>query len=182
MIPEPLHPAVVHFPIVLVVLLPLAAMTALLLIRRGAEARKIWVPVTVIAFALAGSVWVAVQTGEREEEAVEEVVSESAIHEHEEAAELFLPLSLGVLMLVGAGLLKDRPGQVARIMGTTAAVLLVVVGFNVGRTGGELVYEHGAASAYALGSERSDRESDSDREREERLEHDSRADESDDDH
>ena len=41
MIPEPLHPAVVHFPIVLVVLLPLAAMTALLLIRRGEEARKI---------------------------------------------------------------------------------------------------------------------------------------------
>ncbi len=170
MIPQPLHPAVVHFPIVLVVLLPLVALTALLLIRRGEEARKMWVPVTVLALALAGSAWLAVETGEKEEDVVEEVVAESAIHEHEEAAELFLPLSAGVLLLVGAGLLNGGPGRIARYVGTVAAIGLVVVGVNVGHTGGELVYEHGAASAYTSGGGRSQRERTSERDRDARRE------------
>jgi uncharacterized membrane protein len=172
MIPQPLHPAVVHFPIVLVVLLPIAALCALLLIRRGEEARKMWVPVTVLALALAGSAWIAVETGEEEEDAVEEVVAESAIHEHEEAAELFLPLSAGVFLLVGAGLLRGEPGRIARHVGTVAAFGLVAVGVNVGHTGGELVYEHGAASAYTSVDRRSQPDSNSQRDRDERAESD----------
>ena len=37
MLPDPLHPAVIHFPIVLMVLLPLVAAWALWTIRRGAR-------------------------------------------------------------------------------------------------------------------------------------------------
>ena len=36
MLPDPLHPAVVHFPIVLVFLVPIAAVLAVWVIRRGA--------------------------------------------------------------------------------------------------------------------------------------------------
>jgi uncharacterized membrane protein len=39
MLPDPLHPIVVHFPIVLVVLLPAFAIGALLVIRRGGGGR-----------------------------------------------------------------------------------------------------------------------------------------------
>lgn len=149
MIPDPIHPAVVHFPMALMVLLPLTAVAALVLIRRGWEPRTAWAPVVVMSLLLAGSAWVAVQTGEEEEEVVEEVVAESAIHEHEEAAELFLPLSFAMLLLTAGGLARGRPGGAARSIASVAAVFLLVAGFRVGHTGGELVYEHGAASAYS---------------------------------
>jgi len=110
MIPNPLHPAVVHFPIVLAVLLPVAAGVALVTIHRGARPLHAWLPVVALSLALTGSAWVAVQTGQNEEERVEAVVAESAIESHEEAAEVFLPMSGVLLLLVGAGLLKDRKG------------------------------------------------------------------------
>ena len=93
MIPNPLHAAVVHFPIVLMVLMPIVAMVALWTIRRGAVPRKAWVVPVATAAALTLSSWGAVETGEREEEKVEAVVAESALHGHEEAAERFLLLS-----------------------------------------------------------------------------------------
>ena len=42
MLPNPMHPAVVHFPVVLAFLLPLFVAGALLAIRRGANARRAW--------------------------------------------------------------------------------------------------------------------------------------------
>jgi len=42
MLPNPLHPAVVHFPIVLALLLPIFAIGALWTIRRGARPRRAW--------------------------------------------------------------------------------------------------------------------------------------------
>jgi uncharacterized membrane protein len=149
MLPEPLHPAVVHFPIVLVVLLPIVALISLVLIRRGASPRKAWIPVIALAVGLMGASWVAIQTGEREEEAVERVVGDRPIHEHEEAAELFLSLTAGMALLMAVGFTAGLPGRIARPVATAGAVLLVAAGYQVGHTGGDLVYEHGAGSAYA---------------------------------
>lgn len=148
MIPQPLHPAVVHFPIVLVALLPIAAILALVAIRRGARERNAWLPVVGIAAALAASAWLAVLTGKREESVVESVVTESTIHAHEESAEFFSWVTVGGLVLVSLGLLKDRPGRVMRNVAVIAALGASVAGYRVGHSGGELVYEHGAASAY----------------------------------
>lgn len=148
MLPDPLHPVVVHFPIALVVLLPVAAICALIVIRRGAEPRGTWVWVVAIAVTLAGSAWLAVQTGEDEEDVVEEVVAEAPIHEHEEAAERFLWLSAAAAVVFGLGLLTGRKGHYLRLAATAATVLLLVAGYRVGSSGGDLVYEHGAARAY----------------------------------
>jgi hypothetical protein len=109
--------------------------------------------VLFVAIALAGSAWIAVQTGAREEDAVEDVVSRSAIHEHEEAAEVFMPLTFAMLLLVGGGLFTNRVGKVARPAAAVASVVLLGFGFQVGESGGELVYEHGAASAYVASSD-----------------------------
>lgn len=148
MLPDPIHPAVVHFPIVLVVLLPLFALGALWAIHRGAAARRTWALPLAVAAALAASSWVAVETGEAEEERVEAVVSEGALHEHEEAAERFLVLS-GVLLLVAAtGLAGGALGRAGRLLSSVGALGLVVAGARVGAAGGELVYRHGAADAY----------------------------------
>ncbi|MEQ9398787.1 MAG: DUF2231 domain-containing protein [Longimicrobiales bacterium] len=152
MMPQPLHPAVVHFPIVFSVLLPVMAAVAIVLIRRGTRPSRVWLPVVAVSVVLTGSTWIAIQTGKNEEERVEQVVSESAIETHEEAAEVFLPLSAGLLLLVGAGLLDNRSGGVFRYVALGGALLLLAQGFRVGHSGGELVYRHGAASAYASGT------------------------------
>jgi len=147
-LPDPLHPAVVHFPIVLVVLLPLVVFAALWAIRRGARPARAWaIPVAFSALLLV-SAWAALKTGEGQEERVEEVVPEEALHAHEESAERFLALSGVLLVVMGAGLIGGGVGQAARIVATAGAVGLVVAGVAVGHSGGELVYRHGAASAY----------------------------------
>lgn len=144
----PLHPLVVHFPVVLAVLLPISMIAALWFIRKGTTARRAWALPVVLAAALAASAFVATETGENEEDRVERVVAEGAIHEHEEAAERFLVLS-GVLLLVAAtGFLPRTVGQAARLVTTVGAVGLLAAGIQVGHSGGSLVYEHGAASAY----------------------------------
>ncbi len=148
MLPNPLHPALVHFPIVLMVLLPIAAMVALWAIRRGAQPTKAWLVPTALAVALTASAWVAVETGEGQEELVEKVVSEQAIDAHAEAAERFLLLSAAMAGLVAIGLLRNQAGSAARVVTVVAAAGLMVAGYQVGHSGGELVYRHGAASAY----------------------------------
>ncbi len=152
MLPDPLHPAVVHFPIVLTFLLPLAALNALWHGRRNPGVRGGWMLTTVVAAALTTSAWLAVQTGERDEERVERVVPEAALEGHEEAAERFLLLSAGVLLVAGVGLLRGRVGTVARLATTAGSLGLVVAGVLVGHSGGELVYQHGAAAAHAPGN------------------------------
>lgn len=148
MLPEPLHPVVVHFPIVLTVLLPLVALVALLAIRRGGSPRTLWAIPLVLAAALTASAWVAEETGGNDEEVVEEVVPHDAIELHEERAERFVVLSGVLLVVMGAGLLGGTVGQAARLVGMVGAVALLVPMAMVGSSGGDLVYDHGAASAW----------------------------------
>lgn len=149
MIPNPLHPAVVHFPIVFAVLLPLVALGALWMIRRGAAPRRAWAFPLGVAAALALSSLVALKTGQAQEQRVENVVGEGVLETHEEAAELFLVLS-GVLFLVAAaGLAPGSLGRSARLVATFGTVGILVAGYRTGHSGGQLVYGHNAASAYA---------------------------------
>jgi len=147
-LPSPLHPAVVHLPMALSVLLPLFALGALWSIRRGTAPRKAWGITTALFAALSLSAWASLETGEDQEERVEDVVAEAPIHSHEEAAEAFLFLSLGALGVAALGLSRGRIGSVARVAGAVGSVALLGAGLRVGHTGGELVYRYGAASAY----------------------------------
>jgi uncharacterized membrane protein len=148
-LPNPLHPAVVHFPIVLAFLLPLFAVGALVAIRRGARPRRAWSLPLGIAAALTLSSWVAVQTGEAQDERVEDVVAEQPLETHEETAELFLTLSGVLLAVAAAGLAPGLVGRTGRVVAAVGAVALVGAAARVGHSGGELVYRYGAASAYA---------------------------------
>jgi uncharacterized membrane protein len=149
MLPDPLHPAVVHFPVVLAFLLPIFAAGALWAIRKGARPRRAWAIPLALAAALSLSAWVAVETGESQEERVADVVADRPLDAHEDAAELFLTLSGVLLLVTAAGLLRGTPGRVARGVATVGAVALVAAAARVGHTGGELVYRYGAGSAYA---------------------------------
>ena len=148
MLPNPLHPAIVHFPVVLAVLLPIFALGALWIIKRGATPRRTWAVPVALSAALALSTWVAVQTGEAQDERVERVVPEQPLAAHEEAAELFLTFSGVLVIIAAAGLAPGVTGRSARVLATAGAVALVVVAANVGHSGGQLVYRYGAARAY----------------------------------
>lgn len=150
MLPNPLHPAVVHFPVVLVILLPFFALGALWAIRRGARPFRAWLVPVAIAAALVVSAFVALRTGKAQEEKVEPVISERVLEGHEEAAERFLVLSGVLLAIASAGLLGGIAGRSARVVATVGALGLVVAGVQVGDSGGKLVYGGGAASVYAV--------------------------------
>lgn len=149
MIPDPLHPATVHFPIVLAVLAPLLAAGAFWAIQSERLPRRSWLGIVIFQVVLVGTVWIATETGEREEERVERVLAERHIEEHEDAAERFLALAALVLPLAAAGMLPGRLGAINRAL--TIALSLATLGAAgyTGHIGGELVYRHGAAAAYA---------------------------------
>lgn len=151
MIPDPLHPAVVHLPLVLAFLLPVAALLAWWAIRRGSHRIYVWAVPVGLAVVLTAASWFAVETGEAQEERVEGVVPESALHEHEEAGERLLLFSGITAVLLAGGLAAGAVGAAARIVGTAASIVVLVPAVQVGAAGGELVYRHGAASAYLEG-------------------------------
>jgi uncharacterized membrane protein len=146
--PHPLHPAVVHFPLVLAVLFPVLAGVALYASRRVGAGRGAWIVLAAAALLLTGSAWVSVETGQNQEDVVERVVSEGIIHGHEEAAEGLLLGSVVVLAVVLAGFLPGRTGAAARYLSVVAGLVAFGLAYRVGASGGALVYEQGAASAY----------------------------------
>ena len=147
----PLHPMIVHFPIVLSVLLPIVAIAAIWAIRaQMLKPRLAWSIPLVLAVALLGSGYAASQTGEAEEDRVEKVVPESVLHEHEEAAERFVAITAVVALIALVGLAGGAIGSAARVVATVGSFVIVLAGYQVGKAGGELVYKHDAAAAYIV--------------------------------
>lgn len=146
----PLHPAIVHLPLALAMLIPLLALGVALAIHRGKLPRWLWSGVLALQLLMVGTGYLAMQTGEGDEEVVEQAVPESAIEEHEEAAEAFVwtAAALGVVFILGVALPKAPWRSAAMAVSTFGAVGVAVLALNVGHLGGELVYEHGAASAH----------------------------------
>jgi uncharacterized membrane protein len=149
MIPDPVHPAVVHFPIALALIAPLVAGATAWAIHTMRLRRAAWLGVVILQAALVASAWLAFETGEREEDRVERVVAERHIDAHEQAAQRFLWLSGATLALAAAGMLAPPVGGAARWLALAASLAVVAAVAAAGHSGGELVYRHGAAAAYA---------------------------------
>lgn len=148
MLPDPLHPAVVHFPIVLMFVLPLSMLAAIWVIRRGARANRAWLVPVAFAAGLFASAWVSLETGEEQEERVERVVPDLPLDGHKERAQVFLVLAGGVLVVAVGGLAPRRLGTSLRWIAVLGACGVAAAGVRAGHSGGMLVYQHGAASAY----------------------------------
>jgi hypothetical protein len=141
----------VHVPMALVALLPPAIAVALMLHWQGTLPRRGWWGITAGFALLAASSLVALKTGQNEEDRVEQVVAESAIETHEERAELFAWLAAAAFVLSMLPPLAAAP-MLRGALGAGALVVslgLAGLGILVGHSGGSLVYEHGAAAAYA---------------------------------
>ncbi len=147
----PYHPVLVHLPIGLAILLPAALLILLIAIRRNLLPKGSWWLAVLLAAALVAGGFAAKRSGEAEEERVEELVPEAAIHDHEEAGERLVVAAGVTFALALAAALVRRPGaqmgiQVAALLASVATLALAV---NTGHLGGRLVYVHGAARAYA---------------------------------
>jgi uncharacterized membrane protein len=148
MLPDPLHPAVVHFPIALAALIPLFAALILLTIRSGRLPPLAWTLVVLLQALLVGSTWLAHETGEEQEEQVEKVVDEERIEEHEEAADWVLWIGAAGLAATLLGLAGGSAGAWARAGALALSLLTLAAAVRTGHLGGELVYRYGAANAY----------------------------------
>ncbi len=147
----PLHPIVVHFPLVLAILLPVVILAVIWGQRSKGHGRRAWWIVTGLAALLAVTSVISVRTGEADEERVERVVSESVIHEHEERAELFQSGAMAFLVLTLALPVvrspRIRAGLSAGAVG--ASILIGALAISVGHSGGTLVYQHNAGAAFS---------------------------------
>lgn len=151
MLPDPLHPAAVHFPIALAAALPFAALWGFIAIRRGADATRVWSLVVAAGLLLFAFSWVAVYTGSRQQSVVERVVPEPALNAHEESGERFRVLAGLAVVILGLGLLPGRIGRAGRVVGVVATAGLTFAAWQAGHAGSELVYHYGAARAYTGG-------------------------------
>ena len=163
MLPNPLHPAIVHFPVALAFIFPILVILAVVFIRRGSSFTTTWIPIALLGLMVFAGTLVAKKTGENEEDKVEEVVSERAIHDHEENAELFTILAGIMLAITIAGFVPKKWGEIARYLTIVASLAVVVTAYQTGKSGGELVYEHGAASAYIDTPQNTETEADRER-------------------
>jgi hypothetical protein len=144
------HPRVVHLPIALGVLMPLVTAGLLVAWWRTWLPARGWIVAVALQAILVASGVVSINSGERQEERVERIVPKRFLHEHEEAAEAFVWAAGGVLavMVIAGALSKRRAGLPLALVATVGTFVVLPLGVHAGRTGGGLVYEHGAAGAY----------------------------------
>ncbi|MCB1048186.1 MAG: hypothetical protein KDC10_13400 [Calditrichaeota bacterium] len=132
------HPAVVHLPLGLAMLIPVLSLWLLW------KHRDSWGLLLIPLLMLVAGAHLALFTGERIEDAYKQVhgtESRAAIHEHEEKAETLVVLAWAGLLLTAAGVwLPARLRQPARILATVVAFGIAGQAVNTGHAGGELVY------------------------------------------
>jgi uncharacterized membrane protein len=146
----PLHPALVHLPLGLAFVMPFLALIVGWALWTGRAPRRTWAIVVALQAVLLAGGLMALRTGEAQEDRVEPVVGETALARHEAAAQQFVWASALTLALATAGLLlrQARPMRSAVVLTTLASAVVTGLAVRTGHAGGQLVYVHGAASAY----------------------------------
>ncbi len=149
----PLHPAIVHVPLGLAMVMPLVAAALALAVWRGKLPRTALAVVTGLQLMLAGGGLVAASLGDGEARRVHAAgVPREVIEEHEEAADAFVWTAVAVLAASVAPLVVPRAKAAALAAVVTAGTVVVAgLALNAGAKGGELVFLHGAGSAALKG-------------------------------
>jgi hypothetical protein len=145
----PLHPLIVHIPLVLAGLVPIVAGFLAWQTWRGRGSRRQWLVALALQAVVVIGALVAVDTGGDEAGTVHTVVPREAIHAHAQAAHWFEDAAIATLVLIGvATALRDRKAAVAGIVATVVAAGMVAIGVQTGHLGGKIVFQYDAPAAY----------------------------------
>lgn len=155
----PWHPLVIHFPIALTFILPVLTVAFAWLIKTNRMSSKAWLIVVAFQFSTTATGYLALETGDHDEESVEKVVAKPLIQRHEEAAEIFVGSTV-VALVLGIAVFFLRYEYQFKVQLSVAALALLscYLVYQTSRLGGELVYEHGAGEAFSkeMGSDETD--------------------------
>ncbi len=142
-LPSPLHPAVVHFPIVFLLVGMAVAVVAIF-------ARRCCLPWIAAALLVAGAAGAVVATATGEEEAgTVGTISEAAeeiLDEHEEWGEAARNAAIAAAVLAVAAAAAAKIRIAGRGLSVVAAIAALIAAYCVGQAGhygGRLVYRHG---------------------------------------
>ncbi len=145
----PVHPLIVHIPLVITFILPILIIVFALMIHKNKMSANSWLIVIGLQLTVVAMGYISLETGETEEHNVKKVVSKKLIHAHEEAAEVFVGVSVLALVLsIGSLFLKKEIAFPVKLVISLITLLAGYLAFQTGELGGELVYKHGAANAY----------------------------------
>ncbi len=150
-IPDPLHPAIVHFPIVLIFLGTLISILTIIT-RRGALPQF----AAVILILAAGGAQLAVNTGGDQADDVIQRMPEAKplIRVHAEWGELMRNVAVGAAVSAVVALAFYRIAQFRRVLAlitTGIAVWACYCAFEAAKHGGTMVYHHGVGVQIAPG-------------------------------
>jgi len=145
----PLHPALVHLPIGLALVLGVVLAALACLSRADTAPRAIWWVGVLLATIVATSALASSSAGEDEALRLRNVVPHAAIEAHDDAAGYFTFASVivAVLALVAGVTAKPRIRRALQITAAASAFLLMPLALRTGYLGGELVWVHDAPRA-----------------------------------
>lgn len=153
----PFHPVIVHFPIALTFILPVLMLVFAFMIKSNKMSHQTWLIIIGLQIATTVTGYISLESGEDQEHLVSKVVDKKIIHEHEEAAEIFVGSTVIALVVsVAAFFLRNEIQFFVHLFITLISLVSCYLAYNAGGSGGELVYRHGAASAYVKGSSSSE--------------------------
>jgi hypothetical protein len=141
----PLHPAVVHAPLGLALIMPILLAGLVWAIVTGRLPARAWFLGLLLQGVILGAALVALWTGEQDEERFEGRAGEAQVEAHEHAARAFTFVAGGTFVAGSVALaLRNRPGAFLNAgLGTVALSLAMLgLGIQAGHRGGLLV--HGA--------------------------------------
>ncbi|MGE3608707.1 MAG: DUF2231 domain-containing protein [Bacteriovoracaceae bacterium] len=145
----PLHPFVAHFPIAITFLMPILAIVFAILLKKNKMSPISWAIIVGLQLFVVATGYVALESGEEEEERVEKVVDEKFIEEHEEAAEIFVGSAVIALVIsIAAFFIRKEYQFHLQILMAIVALVSCFLAARTGQLGGRLVYIYGAPLAY----------------------------------
>lgn len=146
----PLHPAIVHLPLALTFVLPFLVLVFAWAINSGKMDKRLWFVIIGLQVLVTATGYISLETGETDEDKVKAIVSKEIIHDHEEAAEIFVGTTV-ISLAAGIIALFLNPGwqEKFRYLAFAISLLPVFFGYRTGVMGGEIVYKHGGGSAHA---------------------------------
>jgi len=139
----PLHPAVVHVPLGLALVMPVVLVGLLWAIGTDRLPTKAWVLALLLQGILLGGTGVALWTGGQEEGRFEERAGEVSLEAHERAAQAF-GFAVAATFAVGAiGFLlrgRRRPFMATGAAAVGLSIVALALGIQVGHQGGLMVH------------------------------------------